>query len=160
MNRALPALALIVFISACAAPIATSPPQPAPPAAQTASPATACAEATLTVANQMAGVIGVSLNDGWTGTIEPKANRVIDADGVDQPPPLPWVAVVTDPKGAELGSILVQAGMNELATIANDGRFDTGAAMRPGSTLPVAGSTSGRARRCWGRHPDPARHRR
>ena len=148
MNRALPALALVVFISGCAAPLATSPPQPAPTAPQTAATAakpTTCFDATLTIANETTGVIGVSLNDGWTATIEPKSTRVIDASGTDRPPELPWVAVVTDAKNGYLGSLHVQAGMDYAVTETDSGDFATGVAMRPScaaSANPYAGLPS------------------
>lgn len=90
-------------------------------------------------------VIGVTLDGGWAGSVDKDSTRIIDPSGIDQPPPLPWVAVLTDAQGNELGSLLVQAGTNQAVTVGGGDSFETVASMRPGCSStpdPYAGLPS------------------
>jgi len=147
MFRALPALVLGLLLgctSTGGAPPTGSPVTASVPASIPA-PVANCGEATLTITNGTTQLIGVTLNGDWAGSVEKNSTRTVDPRGIDQLPPLPWVAVVTDAKGAEVGSLLVQAGSNETATVADEGGLVTGAALRPGCTAtpdPYAGLPS------------------
>ena len=128
MNRALPALVLILIVAACAAPVPTSAPTPVPtpptPPIPT-SPADLCSRAELHVANGSSEAYSVNLNGGWEIVSEPDSDRLVVDHGGDRPPALPWAVEVRDQHGRQVMAFTVDAPDSALISITDDGVSQT-----------------------------------
>lgn len=129
MNRALPALCLALIVNACG-PTGGAPPTAPPASAVLATTNGQCASAKLTIVNQAASAIGVTLNDQWTATVDANSTRVVEPGATDRPPALTWAAIVTDSDGNALGSFVVQPMIDFGLTVSSESIIHTTAVLR------------------------------
>ena len=150
MFRTVLVLTVAAVLSGCTStastsstPSGTAQPTLAPTAQSSAS--SSCTSATLTILNRRGDAVGIAVNGVQLGSVEANSTRTLDSEGMARTPPLPWVAVMTDPSGSDLGSVFVPAGVNASATVTDALWLDTAAAMRAGCPVtpnPYAGAPS------------------
>jgi len=94
------------------------------------SPTGDCQSASLTIVNQTGKVIGATLNDQWTASVQANSTRAIVPDGLDRPPALAWSAAITDSTGSILGRFVVQPTIDFVVTASSAGEIHTTASLR------------------------------